>query len=181
MTETVLLISTCVGLLFDLLGAFLLSIPMVWNSEDAARSTRKLAMAMIKFAKSRKPILIILFVIAISQVLSGDIRYALPGKNLNEWLLSRFGGQDLLDSLYGLISSERLRWAISIALDTLVTTVLLLAAVCSLGVIVYCLFLLVRFLKTGNADQRIGAAGLGLLGFGFVIQAGINVFNLLRD
>ena len=180
MTETVLLISTCVGLLFDLLGAFLLSIPMVWNSEDAARSTRKLAMAMIKFAKSFKRSLISLFVVAISQLLSGDIRYALPGNNLNEWLLSGFEGQDLLDGLYGLISSERWRWAISIALDTFVTTVLFLAAVFSLGVIVYCLFLFVRFLKTGNADRRIGATGLGFLGFGFIIQAGINVFDLLN-
>ena len=151
-TKIVLSVS---GLAFDLIGAFLLSIPMVWSSKDAATLIRK-AIRCLPFGvyMPYKPVgyrvfYLVLLLITVMMLFGA---YYISSMDL----LIFFGTHFPMNNKLALI----------LAIGGGYGVFVLLCLVLSDGL---------SFLGDGNHDKRIGGFGLILLSTGFILQFIVNM------
>lgn len=154
--STAVVTLSVLGLAFDLIGAFLLSIPMVWNSKEAAKwltKCIKLLPGTTDFASSRGSIRFIW--------ITGTV--VLP---ILHWFIdTRIGFENVLEDW-----SEQELFA-----PIVLTGIALLMMYAAFQVVCAALADLMGWVSTGNHDKRIGAFGLLLLGSGFTLQFIVNM------
>mgnify|MGYP001615665375 CR=1 len=150
---------TITGLSLDLLGAFLLSVPLVWDIDalikftDAQASViRKGLLRTMREGGASRHVVIwatgSLFVLGLAA--GGGLAYVLYPQ------LSRWGTEGLLPTIIGMVVGS---------LVSLIT----LAAMAGV------LSIWLRWVQKGQHERRVGQVGLFVLCLGFVCQAIVNL------
>jgi hypothetical protein len=168
---------TFFGLLSDLVGAVLLSIPMIWNTRAAAHSILKL-MKRVKFwlygyssprASSQRPIFSRDVQEVHERLLPVGIFFILCFGALEFRLIEIFASKTPTPFLlYG-------AGPYLVVLVMFVGFACVILALYGLAKLPLYIALALIWIARGNHERRIGFVGLGILCIGFVLQATVNL------
>lgn len=144
------------GLAFDLIGAFLLSIPMVWNSKQAANwltKAIKILPGTTDFASRRSSIR---FIWITGTVVLPFLHWFIDTRIGFEIILEDWSEHELFEPIFRIFLALLMMFA-------------------ALQVVCAALADFMGWVAAGDHDKRIGALGLLLLGSGFTLQFIVNM------
>lgn len=154
--STAKIILSVSGLAFDLIGAFLLSIPMVWSARKAADFIKNL-LDRLPFSEyvPYRPVKMRLAILFLTLLLFITVFAA--------YIFMKFD----IQVSFGSVSFPFIYLiALPVALAGSFAAIILFFTLLSDGL---------SYLSDGNHDRRIGAFGLLLLGGGFILQFIVNM------
>ncbi|RCK37231.1 hypothetical protein [Thalassospira xiamenensis] len=151
--STAVVTLSVLGLAFDLIGAFLLSIPMVWSAQGAA-SLCKVFLKFLPFRIVRN---------VESPKFWVELPFSIVGSAILQYIVLTndysFGESFLEGTLKPILWMSLIVFSM---LNLASTSVMMVAGI-------------LQRVASGNHDRRIGAIGLILLGAGFILQFIVNM------